>query len=245
MEESATPLRSVTITGYRNQIVDFFKVYATYILLGIFAVNILILDVVAFGKQKNTPIASLSQNLSSFSSTPDLSCPQSCINQMQAIAGKPSNSTPTVTSAPPPPGSTATPTFTPTPSPSPAPSQSFVKEYFVPMGSGSGNAADWTTVPGLEVTLDPADFGKITRVYLEVTLRIPTGNESVSVRLHNASNFQDVSGSEMSLSNGTPTLLTSSPLTLFGGKNTYQIQMKTQLQYPAYVDQARLRINVQ
>lgn len=119
---------------------------------------------------------------------------------------------------------------------------SSVKEFFVPFGVGSNSSDDWQDVPGLKATLDPANYGNIKTVTFEATIRIPTGNETAYVRLFNVSDKHPVWFSEISLEGGTPQLLISKPIALDLGNKTYQIQMKTSLKYPAFLDQSRLHI---
>lgn len=119
---------------------------------------------------------------------------------------------------------------------------SSVKEFFVPFGVGSNSSDDWQDVQGLKATLDPANYANIKTVTFEATIRIPTGNETAYVRLYNANDKHPVWFSEISLEGGIPQLLISKPITLDSGNKTYQIQMKTSLKYPAFLDQSRLHI---
>lgn len=211
--------------------------YWLYILLGVFALNSLILDAVLFaGTTKKS--SSTANPVTSFISQNSI-CPQSCVDQINsAIALKPAQ-TASVSSSPSP---TPTPTLTPTPSLTPTPTPKSIREYFVPLGIGSSNAGDWTSIPALGATIDPSDYGNIVDARFEITIRVPTGNETVWVRLIQIGNYSNVNGSEMNMSGGTPVVLVSAPISFLPGQNFYQVQMKTQLQYPAYVDQARIRI---
>lgn len=140
-------------------------------------------------------------------------------------------------------GITLSPIIIPTPTPTSIPMPtSELREYFIPLGQGSGSFSDWTVVPGIGAKINIANYGKIEKAYFEVTVRIPTGNQTVYVRLYNANNFQSIANSDLTLSGGTSTLLTSQPITLTDGENLYQVQLKTQLQYSTYIDQARIRI---
>lgn len=121
---------------------------------------------------------------------------------------------------------------------------SSVKEYFVPFGSGSNSSSDWQDVAGLQAAVDSNSYGQIKSVFFEASVHIPTGNETAYVRLFNTTVKHPVWYSDVSISGGTPLLLTSQPITLDRGNNVYQVQMKTDLQYPAILDQARLHITV-
>lgn len=222
------------------------KRYWIYVVLGIFIVNSLILDVsfLFFLKplsSQTTLPATVPGNVSLPNALQN-SCPASCINQMNLIFTSQKKIT-TSSAIQPTVGLTSTPSITPTDSPTPIPTQiKIVKEFFVPLGVGSGSSADWAVIDGIGAKIDPSDYGNIKQITFEVTARIPTGNQTIWIRLYNASTFQSVSGSEMTLSGGTATLLTSSPITLASGNNLYQIQMKTQLKYTANIDMARIRI---
>lgn len=120
--------------------------------------------------------------------------------------------------------------------------QSSIREFFVPLGTGSSSSDDWQDISGLRVTLDPANYENLKTVTFEATIRIPTGNEIAYVRLYNVNDKHPVWFSEVSLEGGIPQLLISKPVTLGSGSKTYQIQMKTSLKYPAFLDQSRLHI---
>lgn len=218
------------------------KKYWIYIALGIFAINSLVLDLFLIFPKTLSPWTTVSEN-ASLPISPQNSCSKSCVEQINlALTSQKANASLPVkatglTASP------ASPTATPIPTSVPAPiSAQAVKEFFVPLGSGTGNSADWTVVDGIGAKIDPLDYGDIKQVTFEVSARIPTGNQIIWIRLYNANTSQAVTGSEVTLSGGTPTLLISSPITLASGNNLYQIQIKTQLKYPANIDMARLRI---
>lgn len=226
-----------------------FKKYLIYIILGIVGLNLIILNFQIFlakPKEKSDKEAFTISKLSSPSVTSvqiqDLVCPATCVNEIKTATSafkiQPSiflpSSTPTPTPSP-------TPTLTPMPTPTSIP---MAKEFFIPLGSGFGNSSDWKTINGLEVVIDTSDYTNIESVTFETTIRIPTGNQTVWVRLHNATNYQTVPNSEISHEGGTVALITSKPIQLFTGSNKYQVQLKTQLKFLTYIDQARIRIKV-
>jgi hypothetical protein len=159
-------------------------------------------------------------------------CPQSCVTQInQALASnKPVVLSPTAT-----PISTVSPLSQTT--------TSSVKEYYVPFGSGSGSSSDWQDVPGLSAGVDSSAYGNIKSVVFEASLHIPTGNETAGVRLYNATDNHPVWNSELDFNgNSNSVLLVSSNLTLDSGNKVYKVQIKTQLQYQAILDQSRLHL---
>lgn len=123
---------------------------------------------------------------------------------------------------------------------------SVVKEYFIPLGSGVSTAEEWTDVPGAQAQVDSKSYGAIKKATFEVAVHIPTGNEYAYVRLYNATDNQVISFSEVYYPGGSNQLfLNSQQLNLPTGNKLYKVQMKTQLKYPAYLDQARIHITLQ
>lgn len=146
---------------------------------------------------------------------------------------------------------TIDPTKTPTPTPksekikvaSPlADGTEDVKEYFIPLGSGSNQTGDWTDVTGATATLNFGNYKNIKEVYFEASVNVPTANQSVWVRLYNVSDKHPVWNSEVKLEGGPSGYLISSPVVYDTGSKIYQVQMKTQLKYLANLSQSRLRI---
>lgn len=218
MEEKYKFLSSQTI----------FRILTSLVLL-----NLLFLDFVIFDRQpaqiieKTVPIPVISNV-----------CPASCLSEIsQATKSATLSIKPTS-----PPTGGLTPTPTPVPPTQVPISSSLVKEFFVPFGTGSNSSDDWQDIAGLKATIDPANYGNIKSVVFEASVRIPTGNETAYVRLYNATDKHPVWFSDVSLEGGTPQLLISKPITLDSGNKTYQVQMKTSLKYPAFLDQARLHI---
>lgn len=192
------------------------------IIISLFLLNLLFLDFVIFERQPT-------QIIEKTISMPIASniCPASCLSEISQATKSAAG------------GSTPTPTAKPASQPQ---QQTSVKEFFVPFGIGSNSSDDWQDIAGLKVTLDPANYGSIKIVTFEASVRIPTGNETAYVRLYNATDKHPVWFSDVSLEGGTPALLISKPITLDLGNKTYQVQMKTSLKYPAYLDQSRLHI---
>lgn len=246
---SSTEFSLDTIHSYINSLFS-----NKLVVIGFFVVlfiNIVILDIYFLSSALRPQLSPVTPRVSSLQSA---QCPLTCMSEISQIKAflTNSNATPSATSMAslaagliaditptytPTPTPTATPTLTPTPSPTPG-----QREYYIPLGQGWGSYSDWAVVPGMGATIDPANYGSIVKVYFEATVRIPTGNQTVYVRLYNANTFQSVASSDLTLSGGTSTLLTSQPIILNSGNNTYQVQLKTQLQYQTYIDQARIRI---
>jgi hypothetical protein len=147
------------------------------------------------------------------------------------------------------PSISSTPTSTPTPFPTATPTQHpvtvinenepAIKDYFIPFGTGTSQAGDWTDVPGLQANIDFGNYQNIKEVHFEVSVNVPTGNQSVSVRLFNVTDKHPVWYSEVTTNNN----YVSSPAIIYDkGAKLYQVQMKTELQFLANLTQARIHI---
>lgn len=117
------------------------------------------------------------------------------------------------------------------------------KEYFLPIGSGTNQTDDWEDLTGLQIQIDTTKYSTIKSAVFEASVRIPSKNEWAYVRLFNITDKHPVWFSEVYFPGGSdPKLLVSSPITLDAGVKTYQVQMKTQLKFPSYLDQSRIHI---
>lgn len=237
LNESVQALANNKVPWYMNQ-------WVGYVSFGIFVVlliNLLILDYVNFLQPNNSvaPQLTPTQNILTQPpvSTNPTYCPTGCMDlilQSTSSANIVTNSTAVNSSV----VSTPTPTSIPTPTPTPINSPN---EYFVPLGTGSGNYTTWTSIPGLGASINTLYYQNISTVVFEATVWIPTGNQTVYVQLYNANTFQSIVNSQMTVIGSVPTLVTT-PISLTSGNNLYQVQLTTQLGYTTYIQQARLRI---
>jgi len=146
----------------------------------------------------------------------------------------------TITSAPSP-----SPSATPTPKSSSSTSQqTSVKDYFIPLGSGSVDSTDWADVPGARASVDFGQYPSIKSIVFEASVSVPTGNQAAYVRLFNVTDAHPVWYSDVTMSGGTSAYLVSTPVTYDTGLKTYQVQMKTQLNYTANLTQGRIHITI-
>ena len=160
-------------------------------------------------------------------------CPQSCVSQInQALISKPTVLVPT-----------PMPTVSGNASPSQSSNSSQTKTYYVPFGSGSGASTDWQDMPGLQASIDSSSYGSIKSIVFEASLHIPTGNEIASVRLYNSTDGHPVWNSQVDFNGNVNSVLLVSPgINLDSGNKLYKVQIKTQLQFTAVLDQSRLHI---
>jgi len=119
---------------------------------------------------------------------------------------------------------------------------SFVKEVYIPFGTGVNTTTDWVDVKGAAAYVNSGFYGTIKKVTFEASIGVPSGNQAAYVRLYNATDKHPVWYSEMSMVGAGPELLLSSPVTLDSGNKLYQVQMKSQLGAITNLLQARLHI---
>jgi len=116
------------------------------------------------------------------------------------------------------------------------------KELYVPLGTGTNTTTDWTDVKGAAAYIDTRLYGKFKKVTFEASLSVPSGSQTVYVRLFNATDKHPVWYSEMTMSGAGPELFISSGVTLDSGNKLYQVQMKSQLGATTNLLQARVHI---
>lgn len=122
-----------------------------------------------------------------------------------------------------------------------------VKEYYVPLGTGQANSADWQNIAGAQAYVNSANYPHIKQAVFEVTVHVPNATQDVFVRLFNATDQHPVWYSDVTFSGigNTPQLLISQPVNVDSGNKLYTVQIKTQLQAATVLDQARIHITLQ
>jgi|SRR3989344_2402829 len=200
-----------------------------FILFSLFIViNLVFLDLFVF--KLSSQVSNSSRVASSEKVTNDQECGKSCRQAIEQAVKKyitPTKNTPV--------SNLTTDKFT----------SGSVKEYFIPLGSGVTSTTDWANVSGLESSIDTALYQNIKVAYFEISLRVPTGNQTVYARLYNQTDKHAVWFSDVSLDGGTPKLLVSPVIKLDTGNKLYIVQIKTQLGYQVFIDQARVHITTQ
>ena len=116
------------------------------------------------------------------------------------------------------------------------------KEVYIPLGTGQTTASSWSNVPGALASIDSSKYPGIKQVTFEANITVPTANEIVWIRLYDMTDEHPVWNSEMSMS--TDSQFISIPISLESGNKLYQVQMYTQLQYPATLTLARVHITL-
>ncbi|MEK7458385.1 MAG: hypothetical protein AAB612_02800 [Patescibacteria group bacterium] len=127
----------------------------------------------------------------------------------------------------------------------PAKTTSLPKDYFIPLGTGFTQNNNWVDVGGTNITINPADYGKIKQVIFQASMHIPVANGTIYARLYNVTDDHPVWYSEVSTGEGASILVSSANITLDSGSKLYRVQIKTSLQYPSYLDFSRIKITIQ
>lgn len=168
-------------------------------------------------------------------------CPFACISLINNKLSL--SSSPTPASAPAPATPTAAPQTTASPQQTTT-SESNVKEFFIPLGSGSTTSTSWVTISGIEAQVNSANYSGISSVSFEASLRVPTGNGILYARLINLSDDNPLSETEVSVQGSTGQLV-SKNFTLVSGTKRYGVQVKSTLGFAGFLDLARIKITLQ
>ena len=119
---------------------------------------------------------------------------------------------------------------------------SSIKEFYIPFGSGTTKSQQWEDIHGTDTTIDTSNYGSIKEIVFEASAQVPTGNGRVFIQLYNVTNKHPAWNSEVSTESNTSVLLKTSNVVLDPGNNTYRIQLKSSLGAPALLDFARVKI---
>lgn len=160
----------------------------------------------------------------------EFSCPQSCLDKIKEATA--SLKTEKITSVP----VVQTVTVMVT---QPA---GVLKEYYIPLGIGTGEGSEWKDIDNSDMKVNLAQFSGIKNIYFEVAGRLQNDNVTANVRLFDVSVKQAVANSEVTINKLKCQNLTSSSISLPAQSRVYRLQVKTTLNATVYVDQARLRI---
>lgn len=118
-----------------------------------------------------------------------------------------------------------------------------VKEFFIPLGTGTVSNIDWTDVPGAQAWIDSNQYTNIKSVVFEAATHTPDHNQFVSVRLYNDTDKYILANSELYFENaGVATLKISGGISLGSGNKMYKVQMKTQLGFSTNLTNSRIHI---
>lgn len=140
------------------------------------------------------------------------------------------------------------PTNTPIPIHTTTQSQSanttLVKEYFIPMGTGTNQSSDWEDVAGTQTSADFGQYGNIKEIRFEASVSVPSSSQIVWVRLFNKTDKHPVWYSEVATKGETSAYLVSQPVVYDTGQKIYQVQIKSQLKGLTNLVQSRIHITL-
>ena len=191
---------------------------AVGIIIVLLATNLIYINLYLLKKQPPKSPEGKNTQFSNASISPSITQPTPCVNCL--------NPSPTGASAP------------------LSAAQNLVKDYFIPLGSGTNQTSDWADVPGIQATVDLGKYQNINEIHFEASVYVPTANEWVSVRLYNMTDKHPVWYSEVTMNGNASAYLISPSIIYDAGPKTYQVQMKTQLQAPANLVQSRIHISL-
>lgn len=120
-----------------------------------------------------------------------------------------------------------------------------VKEYFIPLGTGTNQSSDWENVAGTETSADFGQYTNIKEIRFEASVSIPSSSQIVWVRLFNKTDKHPVWYSEVVTKGETSAYLVSQPIIYDTTQKTYQVQIKSQLKGLTNLVQSRIHITLQ
>lgn len=114
-----------------------------------------------------------------------------------------------------------------------------VKEFFIPLGTGSLTTLNtWTDINTAQATFDTANYPSMTAAYFEAIMH--TNQGEVKARLYDTTTPFIYSGEQVSTTSNTGQLVSHS-IPIRSGSKTYKVQMYTTIA-TGTLDQARIRI---
>lgn len=116
------------------------------------------------------------------------------------------------------------------------------REIYIPLGSGSTKKSDWDDLTATETIIDPSAYGTFRQAYLTYSLSNPTQNGQVEARLYNATDKYPIYGSHVIMNGPSSQTINTGEFPLPAGNKLYRVQLRSSLSYPAYLDNAKMRI---
>lgn len=204
------------------------------VLFFLLLINLGVLDFVIFSRSQKTasvqPVTTTAPEKIAVTPTmvadKDETCPAGCLRAISEASDAVLEQIPTVS----PPGANV------------IVSQTGVKEFYIPLGSGSTKSQDWVELAGVEAVVDSANFPNVKSVIFEASLRIPTANGRVYAKLYDVTAKHDVWYSEVWAEGSTSYRAESANINLSSGRHLYRLMMKSTMGYEALLDSARIKI---
>lgn len=128
---------------------------------------------------------------------------------------------------------------------SPKPVNLPAREYYVPLGNGSTDKSYWDDQTATETVIDPANYGRVTEAYFIASLKNPTQNGMAEAQLYNVTDKHPVWGSHVIMNGPLQQTISSGKIVLDSGSKLYRVQLKSSLNYPISLENAKVRIIAQ
>lgn len=116
------------------------------------------------------------------------------------------------------------------------------KEYYIPLGSGTTLKSNWEDITATETLIDPSNYPGVKEIYFVASLRNPTQNGQIEAQLYNVTDKNPVWGSQVIMNGPASQTIQSEKIALPAGTKLYRVQLKSSLQFAAYLDNAKVRI---
>ena len=117
-----------------------------------------------------------------------------------------------------------------------------VTETFLPIGGGSTDNRDWTTLTGAQIMFDPKKFGQIVRVRFEAA-GYTIGGE-VHARLIDITNNTIYYSTELMFNTSNPTWTRTAKFSIPTSPTTFQVQLRSTSGETANLQDSRLVIEM-
>ena len=204
------------------------------ILMIIFAINLLILDIKIFSQPaikisdvatEVTPVVNLS---SITSDSANLFCPSSCISLIdKATQSANIGSVPEALET------------------LPQTQPIIEREYYIPLGNGSTDKSSWDNQTATETIVNPGNYGRIKEAYFIASFKNPTQNGIAEAQLYNVTDKHPVWGSHVIMNGPLSQTISSGKIQLDSGNKLYRVQLKSSLNFPISLENAKIRIIAQ
>lgn len=124
-------------------------------------------------------------------------------------------------------------------------SQRVGSTVFIPLdGSTTTTSGDWMDIKNAEVTLDfEKDYGAGAKISWDAFLKVAHGNGKAFARLFDTTHGTAIDGSEISISTGSSTLVSSGEIRPWSGRNNYRVQLKSLNTFEVTYDSGRIKVS--
>lgn len=194
-------------------------------LLTLTTLNLFLLDLKVFAPENNIKISDITSVVTPIPSPiANSSCPNSCLSIIQQAT------------------SGATDSLNNNQPPTTNYQLSTIREFYIPLGSGSTSKSEWEDLLSTDTVIDPVNYGNIKETYFIASLKNPTQNGQIEAQLFNVTDKHLVWGSHVVMNGPAVQTVTSDKITLDKGSKLYRVQLKSTLQYSSSLDNAKIRI---